>query len=237
MASKEFEEWLSGQPHKRDEEVPTGAKRAFLKYIVPSGVKTWGDWYDLAKITPDFEKPKEKKPAKAKTETAPVKSEEDELREILERKKDKWDEQVGTWLEGNWTDPGEDEADVVRRNAEGELEGRYENLKKRLLKNPDNLELAYEIRYTKYQLDVARRVAKAYKLSAERIKYEDNIRYNEDKLSALENAGEGNTPEAEKIKRQLARSRAALIPAKEAQEAFDPKFNAALERASCINSG
>lgn len=69
MASKDFEEWLSGQPHKRDEKIPTGLKKNTLKYLVPDGVKTWGDWYDAAKITPDFEKPKKPAPTKADTDT------------------------------------------------------------------------------------------------------------------------------------------------------------------------
>jgi hypothetical protein len=68
MASKEFEEWLSGQPHARDKEI-SNLQKLSLKYVVPSGVKTWGDWYDAAKIIPDFESNPEKPKTKAETDT------------------------------------------------------------------------------------------------------------------------------------------------------------------------
>jgi hypothetical protein len=69
MASKEFEDWLSGQPHARDKEIPN-IQRPFLKYIPPSAVRTWGEWYDAAKIIPDFESnPQEEKPKPTKAET------------------------------------------------------------------------------------------------------------------------------------------------------------------------
>jgi hypothetical protein len=69
MASKEFEKWLSGQPHARDKKI-SNVQRLTLKYLVPDGVTTWGEWYDQAKITPDFENPEKNKPkTKAETDT------------------------------------------------------------------------------------------------------------------------------------------------------------------------
>lgn len=69
MASKEFEKWLSGQPHARDKKI-SNVQKLTLKYLVPDGVITWGDWYDAAKITPDFENPEKNKPkTKAETDT------------------------------------------------------------------------------------------------------------------------------------------------------------------------
>ena len=145
-----------------------------------------------------------------------------ELEKDLENKKDAWDEKINNWLGGDWDNPKVLDYKILKEKSDAIFES-YKNAKEKLLKNPDNLDLAYEIRYYAYQTNAIARVAKAYELSSKRIKLEENIKDNKDKLSALENAGEGNTPEAEKIKRQIARSRAAVVPAREAQKAFNPK--------------
>ena len=145
-----------------------------------------------------------------------------ELEKWLENKKNLWDEKLTNWLGGDWNNPEEVTHKFLQGKSDDILE-KYKNAKEKLLKNPDNLDLAYEIRYYAYQTNALDRLAKAYELSSKRVKLEENIKDNKDKLSALENAGEGNTPEAEKIKRQIARSRAAVVPAREAQKAFNPK--------------
>lgn len=157
----------------------------------------------------------------------------EELEKNLERRKNEWDETLDVWLEGNWDNPKESDNKFLQSRAEGILE-RYKNVKKRLLKDPDNLDLAYEIKYFAYQTNAIERVAKAYELSSKRIELEENIKDNKDKLSALENAGEGNTSEAQKIKRQIARSRAAVVPAREAQKAFNPKDRNAGKRNAAV---
>ena len=68
MAEKTFEQWLSGQPHKRTDKI-TNIQRATSRFLPPAGVTTWGEWYDSANITPNFEKPKTKKPAPTQAET------------------------------------------------------------------------------------------------------------------------------------------------------------------------
>jgi hypothetical protein len=163
----------------------------------------------------------------------------EQLEKNLERRKNEWDKTLNAWLEGNWDNPSESDNKFLQTRAEGILE-RYKNVKKRLLKNPDNLDLAYDIKYFAYQTNAIDRVAKAYDLSSKRIELEENIKDNKDKLSALENAGEGNTAEAQKIKRQLARSRAAVVPAREAQKSFNAKdrnagkSNAAVEQGNAV---
>ena len=156
-----------------------------------------------------------------------------ELEQLLESKKDAWDEKINNWLGGNWDNPKVLDYKILKEKSDAIFES-YKNAKEKLLKNPDNLDLAYEIRYYAYQTNAIARVAKAYELSSKRIKLEENIKDNKDKLSALENAGEGNTPEAEKIKRQIARSRAAVVPAREAQKAFNPKDRNAGKRKDTV---
>ena len=146
----------------------------------------------------------------------------EELEKNLERRKNEWDETLDAWLEGNWDNPKESDNKYIQSRTKGILQ-RYKNVKERLLKDPDNLDLAYDIKYFAYQTNAIDRIAKAYELSSKRIELEENIKDNKNKLSALENAGEGNTAEAQKIKRQIARSRAAVVPAREAQKAFNPK--------------
>ena len=146
----------------------------------------------------------------------------EQLEKNLERRKNEWDKTLNAWLDGNWDNPSEGSNMIVQNDADGILE-RYNNLKRRLLKSPDRLDLAYDIKFATYQANAAQRIAKAYELSSKRIELEENIKDNKGKLSALENAGEGNTPEAEKIKRQIARSRAAVVPAREAQKSFNAK--------------
>lgn len=68
MAEKTFEQWLSGQPHKRTDKI-TNIQRATSRFLPPAGVTTWGEWYDSSNITPNFEKPKTKKPVPTKAET------------------------------------------------------------------------------------------------------------------------------------------------------------------------
>lgn len=65
MASKKYEDWLKGQKHKRDEKI-TNIQRLTSTYLPPKGVTTWGEWYDNAGITPDFELPPK---TKAETDT------------------------------------------------------------------------------------------------------------------------------------------------------------------------
>jgi hypothetical protein len=156
-----------------------------------------------------------------------------ELEKDLENKKDAWDEKINNWLGGDWDNPKVLDYKILKEKSDAIFES-YKNAKEKLLKNPDNLDLAYEIRYYAYQTNAIARVAKAYELSSKRIKLEENIKDNKDKLSALENAGEGNTPEAEKIKRQIARSRAAVVPAREAQKAFNPKDRNAGKRKDAV---
>ena len=145
-----------------------------------------------------------------------------QLEKDLENKKNLWDEKLTNWLGGDWNNPEEATHKFLQGKSDNILE-KYKNAKEKLLKNPDNLDLAYEIRYYAYQTNALDRLAKAYELSSKRIKLEENIKDNKEKLSALENAGEGNTSEAQKIKRQLARSRAAVVPAREAQKSFNAK--------------
>ena len=145
-----------------------------------------------------------------------------QLEKDLENKKNVWDEKLTNLLGGDWNNPDEASNKLFQEYSKTILE-KYKNAKEKLLKNPDNLDLAYDIRYYAYQTNALDRLAKAYELSSKRIKLEENIKDNKEKLSALENAGEGNTPEAEKIKRQLARSRAAVVPAREAQKSFNAK--------------
>jgi hypothetical protein len=68
MAEKTYEQWLSGQPHKRTDKI-TNIQRATSRFLPPAGVTTWGEWYDSEGITPDFEKPKKPAPTKAETDT------------------------------------------------------------------------------------------------------------------------------------------------------------------------
>jgi hypothetical protein len=68
MAEKTYEQWLTGQPHKRTEKI-TNIQRATSRFLPPAGVTTWGEWYDAEGITPDFEKPKKPAPTKAETDT------------------------------------------------------------------------------------------------------------------------------------------------------------------------
>ena len=145
-----------------------------------------------------------------------------QLEKDLENKKNLWDEKLTNLLGGNWNNPDEASNKLFQNYSKTILE-KYKNAKEKLLKNPDNLDLAYEIRYYAYQTNALDRLAKAYELSSKRIELEENIKDNKDKLAALENAGEGNTSEAQKIKRQIARSRAAVVPAREAQKSFNPK--------------
>ena len=65
MAAKTYQQWLEGQPHKRNEKI-TNLQRLTSRFLPPAGVTTWGEWYDAEGITPKFEKPK---PTKAETDT------------------------------------------------------------------------------------------------------------------------------------------------------------------------
>jgi hypothetical protein len=156
-----------------------------------------------------------------------------QLEKDLENKKNVWDEKLTNLLGGDWNNPDEASNKLFQEYSKTILE-KYKNAKEKLLKNPDNLDLAYDIRYYAYQTNALDRLAKAYELSSKRIKLEENIKDNKEKLSALENAGEGNTPEAEKIKRQLARSRAAVVPAREAQKSFNAKDRNAGKRNAAV---
>ena len=61
---KDFLKWIKTQYHNPDTKI-SNISRLGLKYIVPDGVETWGDWYAKAGIQPP-KKPAEK--PKAKTE-------------------------------------------------------------------------------------------------------------------------------------------------------------------------
>ena len=63
MASKEFEAWLKGQTHKPEEKI-TDFQKLTSRFLPPSGILTWGEWYKEAGIKPEPKKttPKLKTP-------------------------------------------------------------------------------------------------------------------------------------------------------------------------------
>jgi hypothetical protein len=48
-ATKEVQEWLSTQIHRPEDKI-TNVQRLKLKWLPPSGIKTWGEWYKSAGI-------------------------------------------------------------------------------------------------------------------------------------------------------------------------------------------
>lgn len=62
-----FIEWIKTQYHDPDDEI-SNFNKLTLKYVVPSGIKTWGDWYKYAGLDKPPVKPKEKPKEKTAAE-------------------------------------------------------------------------------------------------------------------------------------------------------------------------
>jgi hypothetical protein len=76
MASPEYLDWLSNQPHKPGDKI-TNWQKLTSRFLPPKGVKTWGEWYAAEGVTP--------KPRKEETKKTTSKQVSSKV-EILKRK-------------------------------------------------------------------------------------------------------------------------------------------------------